>query len=303
MYKTIKSLIPISYLQKGDTIGLVSPSSSIKPGEIDLGIQFLEKNGFKIKLGDHINDVDRFLAGKDEDRAKDIMNFFKDPEIKAIIATSGGQGSQRLLPLLDYEIIAHNPKILVGFSDTTALQLGLLKKIDLISYTGFTLTLKRNSFVEETLFSCLLGKPYSITKGIIPVNPGNVEGKLVGGNLTLLTNLMGTPYQPNFKGNILLLEEVGVEPYNVDGMFSQLDLAGVFDQISGIIIGEFENCTGHESSGEQGSVEDVINEWTSRCKIPCIKNFPYGHGDRNCVLPLGGNIILNADNSSVTVAI
>ena len=109
-------------LQKGDTIGLVSPSSPLNPGDIESGIQFLESQGFKIKVGKHINDVERFLAGKDEDRAKDIMDFFQDQEVKAIIATRGGQGSQRLLPLLDYEIIHANPKIVVGFSDTTALQ-------------------------------------------------------------------------------------------------------------------------------------------------------------------------------------
>lgn len=294
-------VIKANSLQKGDTIGLVSPSSPIKPGEIDLGIQFLKKNGFKIKLGKHINDADRFLAGKDEDRAKDIMDFFKDPEVKAIVATSGGQGSQRLLPLLDYELISKNPKILVGFSDTTALQLGILKKIGLISYTGFTLTLPMRSLMQETLLSCLLGRSYSITEGIMSVNPGRVEGKLVGGNLTILTNLMGTPYQPEFAGNILLLEDVGIEPYNADGMFSQLDLAGVFDQVSGIIIGEFEKCIGHESSGAQGTVDEVINEWTARYKVPCIKNFPYGHGKRNCILPLGGNIILDVDNRTLTI--
>lgn len=115
-------------LKKGDSIGLITPSSPLMPGDLEQGVRFLEQLGFKIKLGNHINEADRFLAGKDENRAKDIMDFFQDKAVKAIIAIRGGQGSQRLLPLLDYKIIRANPKILVGISDTTALQLGLLKK-------------------------------------------------------------------------------------------------------------------------------------------------------------------------------
>lgn len=286
-------------LQEGDIIGLVSPSSPLVPNAIEPGIQFLEQNGFKIKLGNHIYDADRFLAGKDKDRAKDIMNFFEDPDIKAIIATRGGQGSQRLLPLLDYKIISANPKKLVGFSDTTALQLGLLRKTGLITYTGYTLANKRNALVEKTLLSCLLGTPYQITEGVT-VHSGIAKGPLVGGNLTLLTNLMGTPYQPDFTGCILLLEEVGIEPHNIDGMFSQLALAGIFDQVAGIIIGQFENCTSKESNPYMGTVEDVINEWLSSFNMPCIKDFPYGHGNYNCVLPVGASITLDADKRSVT---
>lgn len=287
-------------LQKGDSIGLISPSSPLLPGDMKSGVNFLEQSGFKIKQGNHIHDAERFLAGKDEDRAKDIMDFFRDPEIKAIIATRGGQGSQRLLPLLDYKIIRANPKILVGFSDTTALQLGLLKKAKLITYTGFTLTVARNALVERTLLACLSGKSYQVVEGVT-AQSGMAEGPLVGGNLMILTHLMGTPYQPNFKDCILLIEDVGIEPYNVDGMFSQLDLAGVFDQVAGIIIGKFENCDSSCSNSQNGTVAEVIDEWTSRFKVPCIKDFPYGHGKQNCILPIGDNIIMDADNNSIII--
>ncbi|MBA3661883.1 MAG: LD-carboxypeptidase [Gammaproteobacteria bacterium] len=287
-------------LQKGDTIGLVSPSSPLMMRDIKPGIQFLEQNGFKIKFGHHLYDAERFLAGKDEDRAKDLLDFFKDPEVKAIVASRGGHGSQRLLPLLDYQMIHTNPKKLVGFSDTTALQLGLFKKTGLISYTGFSLTSKRSGLVEETLISCLLGRSYHVKESVV-VHSGLAEGLLIGGNLTLLTNLMGTPYQPNFKNCILLLEDVGNTPYNVDGMFSQLDLAGVFDQVAGIILGEFEDCVSKAADCHDGSVEDVLHEWSARFNVPCIKNFPYGHGTRNCVLPMGGLVSLNASTGCLTV--
>lgn len=115
-------------LKKGDTIGVVSPSSPLRSKSIDKGIHYLQSMGFNIRFGSHFEEEDRFLAGSDGNRAKDIMDFFKAPEVKAIIVSRGGQGSQRILPLLDYHIISKNPKILVGFSDTTALQLGILKK-------------------------------------------------------------------------------------------------------------------------------------------------------------------------------
>lgn len=144
--------------------------------------------------------------------------------------------------------------------------------------------------------ACLYGQPYQIEEGTT-VHTGAAEGPLIGGNLTLLTNLMGTPYQPDFKERILLIEDVGIEPYNVDGMLSQLDLAGVFAQVSGVIIGQFEDCINRDAS-HHDTVEDVINEWSTRLDVPCIKDFPYGHGKKNCVLPIGANIRLNADKKS-----
>ena len=290
----------LSPLHKGDTIGLVSPSSPVLETEIELGVKFLKKNGFKIKFGKHIFSSERFLAGADTDRANDIMDFFKNREIKAIIATRGGQGSQRLLPLLNYDLIKQNSKKLIGFSDTTALQLALFKMSGLVSYTGFTLTVNFSSLVEKTLMSCLLGQDYKISKGI-KIHPGVSRGPLLGGNLTLVTNLMGTSYLPNFQGSILLLEDVGIEPYNIDGMLSQLELAGIFNQVSGVIFGKFEKCKSKKSNQSDGTAEEVINDWSSKLKVPSIKNFPYGHGKQNCVLPIGSIVTLDADNTCVKI--
>ena len=289
-----------SALKVGDTIGIVSPSSPASENEIKSGIKFLKENGFNVKYGAHIFSSERFLAGKDSERASDLMDFFGDPEIKAIIATRGGQGSQRLLPLLDYDLIKRNPKKLIGFSDTTALQLGLFKMSSLISYTGYTLTVHHSRLVEKTLMSALLNEKYKISKGTT-VYSGTCQGILLGGNLTILTNLMGTPYLPNFQNRILLLEDVGVEPYNIDGMLSQLHLAGIFNQVSGVIFGKFEQCKAKKAHQGQGTVDEVIDEWSSRLKVPCIKNFTYGHGRQNCILPIGGNITLDADNSLVEI--
>jgi muramoyltetrapeptide carboxypeptidase len=279
-------------LQRGDTIGLISPSSPLLPGAINNGIKYLEAKGFKIKVGQHARDSKGFFAGTDEDRANDIMDFFKDLDIKAIIATRGGHGSHRLLPLLDYEVIKKYPKILVGFSDTTALQLALIKKIGLPSFSGFTLTVQPTELLDQTLLSCLMGEPYVIGEGETVI-AGTAKGPLLGGNLMLMTSLLGTPYQPDFKNSILFFEDVDIELHNIDLMLSQLNLAGVFEQVKGIIFGQFENCLPRNTS--DGTIEDVITEWSSRFKVPCVKNFPYGHGAKKSVLPLGRPAFLDAD--------
>ncbi|KTD53044.1 S66 peptidase family protein [Legionella quateirensis] len=285
-------------LQNGDVIGIVSPSSPLKSKSIDKGINYLRDMGFKIKFGAHFKEENRFLAGSDENRAKDIMDFFKDPEVKAIIVSRGGQGSQRILPLLDYHIIANNPKILVGFSDTTALQLGIFTKTGLISYTGYTLTIPYNPLLQKTLLSCLFNEPYSVQGGDM-VHTGVTTGELVGGNLSLVTSLIGTPYQPDFKNKILLLEDVSTEPFNVDRMISHLDLAGIFAQVSGIVFGQFENCISKDDI--EGTIDEVINDWASHFKVPCIKNFPYSHGVNNCVLPVGGFVTLDVPTRSLNI--
>jgi muramoyltetrapeptide carboxypeptidase len=286
-------------LKTGDTIGLITPSSPMQDGRLELGIHYLEKKGFKTKVGQYVHKADRFLAGKDEERAQDIMDFFCDPQINAIMATGGGYGSQRILPFLDMKKIKANPKWLVGFSDTTALQLGILSQAGIASCTGFTFRdLEKpilDPFVEKTLMTCLMRQFFEINEGVSIV-PGIVQGSLIGGNLDCLCALIGTPYQPNFKKSILLIEEVWAEPYKIDGMLSQLELAGIFHDVAGIIWGSFEQCDAHHFSDRDGTVNDIISEWSRRIAVPSIKDFPYGHQNRRCVLPLGGEVLLDAEN-------
>ena len=194
-------MIKPDLIRVGDTIGLVTPSSPLMPGRLEAGIKFFEGKGYKVKVGKHNQKENRFLAGSDDERAQDLITFFKDPDIKAIIVTGGGYGTQRLLPLLDYDLICNNPKALIGFSDTTALQLGLLKKSGLVSYTGFTCSDVHscliNDFVRQTLTACLKGQSYHIQEGI-RAHGGIAQGRLIGGNLGLIIALLGTPYQPDF---------------------------------------------------------------------------------------------------------
>ena len=292
-------------LKKGDTIGLITPSSPLMQGRLEAGVQYFENQGFKVKFGRHNNKCDRFLAGSDEDRAEDVMSFFSDKDVKALIATGGGYGSQRILPFLDYNVIRKNPKIVVGSSDTTALQLGLLKQAHLVSYTGFTCGDVHDQVldpsIEQTLTSCLTNQSYRIEKGV-GIRPGTVEAPLIGGNLECLIALIGTPYQPDFKNSILFIEEVRQEPYKVDCMLSHLDLAGIFDQVVGVVFCQFEKCLANYFPDRDGTIDDVINEWSSRLNVPIIKNVPYGHGSNHqYVLPIGGRVKLDANANLLSI--
>ena len=157
-----------------------------------------------------------------------------------------------------------------------------------------------DSLIDKTLWACLKGELFQIHEGQT-VQPGIAKGRLVGGNLESWVSLMGTPYQPEVKNCILLLEDVGAEPYQVDSRLSQLDLAGIFTQVSGVIFGQFIRCTAKYFPKRDGTVDDVIEEWSLRIKVPCVKNFPYGHLSRRCVLPLGKEILLNADQSLLSI--
>jgi muramoyltetrapeptide carboxypeptidase len=296
-------IIPPS-LQKGDAIGLIAPSSPLRSGRLEIGRRYLQQQGFRVKVGRHLHDAERFLAGTDEARAADIMDFFMDHDVKAIMASAGGYGSQRILPLLDYTIIRNNPKILTGFSDTTALQLGILKQAGLASYTGFTFrdvdTDLVDSFVESTLLSALSGQSFQVQEGAAVIS-GIAKAPLIGGNLECLVALMGTPYQPDYNGSILLIEDVMAEPYQTDCRLSQLALAGVFDQVAGVVFGDFVECIAKHSPERDGTIADVIDEWSKKMKRPCLKNFPYGHGKRRCILPIGKEIILDANKGCITI--
>ena len=285
-------------------IGIVAPSSPVPDGLVDQSITYFENLGFKVKTGTHLNKNELFAAGTDEERASDIMDFIKDPEVSVIITTNGGACSIRTLPLLDYGMITQNPKLIVGYSDATALQLGIYAKTGALSLTSFNCSDITNGTVAENTWTsflhCLNKESYSVNGGET-VCHGTVTAPIIGGNLTCLLNLMGTPYQPDFSGKILLIEDVGIEPYLVEGMFSQLYVAGILDNVAGIVIGRFTECTAKHFDSKDVTTEDVIDFWCKRIKVPCIKNFPYGHIENRYVLPLGQIVTLDASNCRLDI--
>ena len=285
-------------------IGIVAPSSPVPDGLVDQSITYFENLGFKVKTGKHLDKNELFTAGTDEERASDIMDFIKDPEVSVIITTNGGTCSIRTLPLLDYGMITQNPKLIVGYSDATALQLGIYAKTGALSLTGFNCSDIKNGTVAKNTWTsflhCLNKESYSVNGGET-VCHGTVTAPVIGGNLSCLLNLMGTPYQPDFSGKILLIEDVGIEPYLIEGMFSQLHVAGVLDNVAGIVIGHFTECTAKHFDSKDVTTEDVIDFWCKRIKVPCIKNFPYDHIENRYVLPLGQIITLDASNCRLDI--
>jgi muramoyltetrapeptide carboxypeptidase len=301
-------------LQKGDTVGFICPAAPAFDSEIvNMGIEALQKMGLKVRLGKHVFDRYGYLAGKDEDRASDINAMFADPSIKAIMAIHGGWGCARLLPLLDYELIRSNPKIFIGYSDITALLLGIHQHSKLITFHGNVGSGTFNSFttgyLEKTLFQTeAFTMTNPVEKGdnlvvskdrIFTIQSGKAQGRLVGGNLTVLSHLIGTPHLPSFDKAILFLEDVNEEVYKIDRMLTQLKLAGLMQNIAGFVFGKCTDC--NPSKGGFGSltIEDLWNDHIKPYNIPAFAGAMIGHIPQKFTIPIGIMAEIDADAGSI----
>lgn len=287
-------------LQAGNKVGIVSPAGHLKsPEDIKLPLDYLASLGLECVLGDHVFDQNFYMAGTDADRAADLHRFFTDNEIKAIFTTAGGCGSQRLLSLLDYKQIKNNPKPIFGLSDNTALQMGIFAQTGIPSVTGFSLKydFKKghiDGIVDASLKAVISGEKQTIISGEI-MQKGQEEGILIGGCLSMIRSLCGTPYFPDITDKILLIEDVGEKTYKLDLMLTQLRQQPNFAKIKGIIFGTFADC---ETADEgDGTVDDVLADFITYLpsSIPVIKNFAYGHISSRYVLPVGTPIRLDAE--------
>ncbi len=295
-------------LKQGDTIALIAPSSPLgdeAESKLNKTIAYFKQRGYKVSLGENIKKASRFLAGSDEERANDINSAFANTEVKAIFCARGGYGSARALPLLDYELIKNNPKLLVCFSDSTALQMGIYTKTGLCGITGFAPAydinendLSTEKMLETSFWDLATAKYKSIKLGQ-PVVSGTANGEIIGGCLTLIESLIGTEYMPSTDNKILFLEDVGEEPYKVDKMINHLYQAGIFKNINGMIWGNFHECNPSEKNKKDGTIDDVINEWANKINIPSIKNLPYGHQKERICLAFGNKCELDATSSTL----
>ena len=282
------------------TVGIFNPSSpSSTPIDKNLIESWFQKKGLSVIFAEHLLEKNRFLAGTDEERAGDIHSLLKNPEVDILLALKGGYGSGRLLDLLDYNLIKEHPKPLIGFSDTTALQLGIYAKTGLISYTGLSprrdITETGVDFLIEQSFNMYLSqKSFSVSLQ----NMGKqkeTEGILIGGTLSLIDELIGTPYQPDFTDKILFLEDVMEEPYKIDRMLTHLRLAGIFNQVKAVIFGDFYQCI--SSDKEDGTIQDVLEDFHTRfMNVPMYQGLNYGHGPSRLILPIGVKGCINKEN-------
>ncbi len=296
-------------LRKGDTVGLVSPSSAVNERlALQLAQEAMEALGFRVRTGAHYGGRYGHLAGTDAERAGDLNAMFGDKAVRAIVCVRGGSGAARLLPLLDYALIRRNPKVLLGYSDITALHCAIHAKTGLVTFHGPVGTGSWNRFnvdqFERMFFQRELMQYQNsrdVGDELVPrrnrtqtMRGGKAQGELVGGNLTVLTALAGTPYLPDFSGRILFLEDVGEAPYRIDRMFSTLKLMGALDRIAGFIFGDCSDCNPGDGYGSL-SLDQIFDDYILPLKIPAYRGAMIGHIREQFIVPVGGKVEMDAD--------
>jgi len=290
--KKINPLIP-PRLRRGDTIGIVAPASHFDLEKFNRGITVLKSMGFNTSIPEILFKKKGYFAGSDLNRAEMVNRYFADPTIKAIMCARGGYGSIRILSLLDYKIIQKNPKIFIGFSDVSALLSTLYLRCRLVTFHGPTVTTLGNSDdrTKDSLLSMITSgdKPKIVIKNGITIQPGSASGPVLGGNLNTLCHLLGTGFQPDFKGCILFLEDRGEAPYRIDRMLSQMKLAGCFNSLAGFILGNFKEC------GDTDEIIGIADGIFKDDKIPIIAGLEVGHGKRNLAIPTGLNATVDTE--------
>jgi muramoyltetrapeptide carboxypeptidase len=313
----MKKLLKPERLCLGDTVGIIAPASAPPdPKAVDRAAGALEKFGFKPKLAKNVRARLGFLAGTDRERAADLMAMFADKTVKAIICLRGGYGAARLLDRLDYEIIRRNPKILSGYSDITSLHCALARKVNLVSIhapmlNGALADPKVPEFTRVSFFRTVMeakpaggicdgydGKTVSVLRG------GVAEGRLVGGNLSVLCASLGTPFAPSFTGKILFFEDISEKPYRLDRMLTQLLNAGILAQVAGVAVGVNRDCKDPDAKpgGEyRQSATDVVKERLALLRVPVMTGLPFGHVDLNATIPVGVKATLDADKGDLII--
>ncbi|MCP3029469.1 LD-carboxypeptidase [Halobacillus sp. A5] len=296
---------PLS-LEPGDTIGIVTLGSPPERIEVETGVEMLEEMGFNVFFGRSVYSRDGFLAGTRQNRAADLMDMFANPEVKMILPTRGGVGVAGILPLLDYPLIAENPKIISGYSDITVLLNTLYQFVDLTTFHSLLLVDFNPDTPEYNFnqFFNAVSSPGPIgqiqTPPGIPVEswvPGDVTGPIVGGNLTSLVGTIGTPFEIDTRGKILLLEDTH-EPINtVYRYIEHLRMAGKFRDCIGIVMGECTECD--ESYGR--TYKDLINKFIVPLGKPLMTNLTTGHDTYKTAIPIGATVNLNTINNTLTV--
>lgn len=304
-------------LRPGDTVGLVTPATAaFQQVDLDIARESLEALGLRVRVGRHARDRHGSLGGRDEDRAADLNECFADPEIRAVLPVRGGWGSARLLPLLDYAAIRRDPKILLGYSDITALLNGIHARTGLVTFHGpnaggrwdaYSVAVMRRVLFEAERVT--LDNPRATSERnvltatehrIRTITPGRAEGPLLGGNLTVLTALLGSPWFPDCSGAILFLEDVGEDWYRVDRMMTSLKLAGVLDRIAGFVFGTCSECEPGEGFASL-TPEEIFADHIAPLGIPAWQGAMIGHDQAQWTLPVGAPVAIDASRGTVAL--
>jgi muramoyltetrapeptide carboxypeptidase len=295
-------------LKKQDLISIISPASApLDASKVHRGVRYFESLGYRVTISKNVFNVNGYLAGTDEERAEDLNQAFADKNVKAIICSRGGYGTPRILDRIDYELIKKNPKIFIGYSDITALQLAIFKRTGLITFSGPMMAVefgvesgkKLDPFTEERFFDLVTSdKKIGAVKShrdyrLSFKGKEKAKGRLLGGNLSLITSLLGTEFIPDFAGSVLLLEEVSEEPYSIDRMLTQLRLAGISRSISALVMGQFTNCAPEEPEKPHRTLGEIFKHDLFSQITTSVSNVPYGHLPVKLTLPVGALVSID----------
>lgn len=301
-------------LKAGDEVRLVAPAGAIfNRVRLEIAAENMIGLGLKPSMGAHVRERHGYLAGTDQQRAADVMAAFTDPSVKAIFALTGGWGAARILPYLDFDLIKANPKVVIGYSDITALLCGIHAKTGMTTFHGPNGTSRWRPAVVHMARQILFEGKSPTIKNPVPdydtlaqhslrvqtVIPGTAEGTLVGGNLTVFTALAGSPFMPDMKGKILFLEDVGEAIYRVDRMLSTLQLSGALAQVNGIVFGGFTDV-GNDGDGYGAfALMDIFEHYGKLAGVPAFYGAPFGHITSNSVMPIGTRARINANTGTI----
>ncbi len=296
-------------LYKGDVIGICAPASPVLSHDaLNTGISYIEQLGYRVYLAKNLYRKRGYLAGTDAQRANDLHELFSNRHVKAIFAARGGFGTQRLLPLLDYNLIKRNPKIVVGYSDITALQFALLAKTGLVSLSGpLVIEMPLHGKPEEMFWRALtstkpLGTIHATDKPIFH-HAGKRSlsaGRLIGGNLSLISAILGSLYFPTLNNPIFFLEEIDERPYRVDRTLQHLKLSGIFHVTKGLILGSFIDCILTKDKPSL-TLQQVFKDLFSNASFPIASGFHYGHVSHSVSLPLGVRALINGKDNRIEI--
>lgn len=294
-------------LKPGDLVGMITPASNVPNEEesyakLDRNMQAM---GFRVRFGANVRKHPGYIAGPEDGRVADLHAMFADREVKAVFCIRGGYGSPQILDRIDYGLIRRNPKVFLGYSDITAMHLAIHLKTGLVTFHGAAWNRELTPFTLEHLKRVLFDRA---PMGRMPTTPdqavkalvgGKARGRLVGGNLSLITTLLGTPHEIDTRGAILMVEDVGEDPYRIDRMFTQLRLAGKLNGLAGLVWGECHNC--NSKTAPPYALTDVYDRILSKLKCPVLTGLRFGHTDDQAAWPYGVMAELDADAGALTV--
>lgn len=310
------ALIKPPRLKAGDKLALVAPGSYISDEELQDAIKILNQLGFETTYSDKILLQSGYFAGTDKDRADDLMEKFSDKSIRGIVCARGGYGCSRILPMLDYDVIRSNPKVLIGYSDITALLYGIYQKSGLITFHGPVATSTFNDYSVDNFKRVLINPEQSHlflnstsgddenVYGVKSIVKGKGKGRLVGGNLSIMVSLIGTEYDVDYSNRIIFIEEIGEEPYRIDRMLTQMIQTGKFNNAAAVMMGIFRKCEVKKESdltAKSFTLMEVLEDRLGKLKIPVVYGMSFGHVKNKFTIPFGALAALDADKQTFTL--